>query len=127
MRNATRDAGGIASGDLPAGYGTAGLMTVTTSLPPDWWWSGPTTTMAGWPGLCSFDATSWSRHGFQRPGCVPSTARQTNHPISDDLRAQLEASWESIFVLNDREEPLYIQATVRELRADEVMRAIRIR
>ena len=42
------------------------------------------------------------------------------------LRAELEASWESIFDLNNREEPLYVQATVHALRASEVVRAVRI-
>lgn len=40
---------------------------------------------------------------------------------------ELEASWESIFDLNDREEPLYVQATVTKLRADDVVRAINLR
>ena len=43
-----------------------------------------------------------------------------------NLRAELEASWESIFDLSKREEPLYIQATVHALHASEVVRAVRI-
>ena len=42
------------------------------------------------------------------------------------LRAELEASWESIFDLSNREEPLYVQATIHALHPDEVVRAVRI-
>ena len=42
------------------------------------------------------------------------------------LRAELEESWKSIFDLRNRDEPLYVQATIHALHANEVVRAVRI-
>lgn len=45
----------------------------------------------------------------------------------DDLRAELETSWEAIFDPATWVEGRTLQATLRELRAEDVLRAVRIR
>lgn len=43
------------------------------------------------------------------------------------LRAEIESSWEAIFDLQTWRTPPVLQATMRELRAEDVVRAVRIR
>jgi hypothetical protein len=45
----------------------------------------------------------------------------------DDLRAEIESSWEAIFDSRTWRTPPVLQATMRELRAEDVVRAVRIR
>lgn len=45
----------------------------------------------------------------------------------DELRSEIESSWEAIFNPETWRTPPVLQATLRELRADDVIRAVRIR